>query len=292
MRKIWRTVLFAMAIFLVSGTAFAQDTVYVIQVVTPAQAEDLQAQARQNQLGLVSQDQGLPEQSAKEKRPKRRSSFYLNGGLGFDYSYIYYDHRYYDEHTQYDGNGAGIAGELSLGFLFKELIAVHGIFDFSITNGEYDLENGIRERPVLNGGYYQKSGNDNNAFGNDFETTTIMGGAGITFFPWLHSKPDSFMGGTFINADLLMGIILLDDPYYFDIRDISQSKDWFAFAMNLEIGKDWRVSERTYVGFALKWQILGIASGDDMEGEEDYEDYYHHNHVMNSFQLLFRVNRK
>lgn len=279
MRKIRRTVLFAMAIFLVSDTAFAQDTVYVIQVVTPAQAEALQAQDN-------------PDQSAKEKRPKRRSSFYLNGGLGFDYSYIYYDHRYYDEHTQYDGNGAGIAGELSLGFLFKELIAVHGIFDFSITNGEYDLENGIRERPVLNGGYYQKSGNDNDAFGNDFETTTIMGGVGITFFPWLHSKPDSFMGGTFINADLLMGIILLDDPYYFDIRDISQSKDWFAFAMNLEIGKDWRVSERTYVGFALKWQILAIASGDDMEGEEDYEDYYHHNHVMNSFQLLFRVNRK
>jgi hypothetical protein len=279
MRKIWHTILFAMAIILVSGTAFAQDTVYVIQVVTPAQAEALQAQDN-------------PDQSAKEKRQKRRSSFYLNGGLGFDYSYIYYDHRYYDEHTQYDGNGAGIAGELSLGFLFKELIAVHGIFDFSITNGEYDLENGIRERPVLNGGYYQRSGNDNDAFGNDLETTTILGGAGITFFPWLHSKPNSFMGGTFINADLLMGIILLDDPYYFDIRDNSQSKDWFAFAMNLEIGKDWRVSERTYVGFALKWQILAIASGDDMEGEEDYENYYHHNHVMNSFQLLFRVNRK
>ena len=287
MRKIWHTILFAMAIFLVSGTTLAQDTVYVIQVVTPAQA-----QARQNQLDQASQDQGLPEQSAKEKRPKRRSSFYLNGGLGFDYSYIYYDHRYYDEHTQYDGNGAGIAGELSLGFLFKELIAVHGIFDFSITSGEYDLENGIRERPILNGGYYQKSGNDNDAFGNDLETTTILGGAGITFFPWLHNKPNSFMGGTFINADLLMGIILLDDPYYFDIRDNSQSKDWFAFAMNLEIGKDWKVSERTYVGFALKWQILGIASGDDMEGEEDYENYYHHNHVMNSFQLLFRVNRK
>ena len=227
MRKIWYTILFAMAIFLAGGTAFAQDTVYVIQVVTPAQAEALQAQDNL-------------DQSAKEKRQKRRSSFYLNGGLGFDYSYIYYDHRYYDEHTQYDGTGAGIAGELSLGFLFKELIAVHGIFDFSITNGEYDLENGIRERPVLNGGYYQKSGNDNDAFGNDFETTTIMGGAGITFFPWLHSKPNSFMGGTFINADLLMGIILLDDPYYFDIRDISQSKDWFAFAMNLEIGKDLR----------------------------------------------------
>ena len=279
MRKIWRTVLFAMAIFLVSGTAFAQDTVYVIQVVTPAQAEALQAQDN-------------PDQSAKEKRQKRRSSFYLNGGLGFDYSFIYYDHRYYDEHTLYDGTGAGIAGELSLGFLFKELIAVHGIFDFSIASGEYDLENGIRERPVLNGGYYQRSGNDNDAFGNDFETTTLMGGAGITFFPWLHNKPNSFMGGTFINADLLMGIILLDDPYYFDIRDNSQSKDWFALAMNLEIGKDWRVSERTYVGLALKWQILGIASGDDMEGEEDYENYYHHNHVMNSFQLLFRVNRK
>ncbi|MBR3851960.1 MAG: hypothetical protein IKJ76_07990 [Fibrobacter sp.] len=268
-----------MAIFLVGGTAFAQDTVYVIQVVTPAQAEALQAQDN-------------PDQSAKEKRPKRRSSFYLNGGLGFDYSYIYYDHLYYDEHTQYDGTGAGIAGELSLGFLFKELIAVHGIFDFSIASGEYDLENGIRERPVLNGGYYQRSGNDNDAFGNDFETTTLMGGAGITFFPWLHNKPNSFMGGTFINADLLMGIILLDDPYYFDIHGNSQSKDWFAFAMNLEIGKDWKVSERTYVGLALKWQILGIASGDDMEGEDDYENYYHHNHVMNSFQLLFRVNRK
>jgi|GEM_PF-1675204 len=292
MRKIWYTILFAMAIFLVGGTAFAQDTVYVIQVVTPAQAEALQAQARQNQLDQASQDQGLPKQSAKEKRQKRRSSFYLNGSLGFDYSYIYYDHRYYDEHTQYDGTGVGIAGELSLGVLIKEFIAVHGIFDFSITSGEYDLENGIRERPVLNGGYYQRSGNDNDAFGNDLETTTLMGGAGITFFPWLHNKPNSFMGGTFINADLLMGIILLNDPYYFDIRDNSQSKDWFAFAMNLEIGKDWKVSERTYVGLALKWQILGIASGDDMEGEEDYENYYHHNHVMNSFQLLFRVNRK
>ena len=292
MRKIWHISFFAMAIFLADGTAFAQDTVYVIQVVTPAQAEALQAQAGQNQPDIVTQDQSLPLQPTQSKPPKRRSSFYLNGGLGFDYSYIYYDHRYYDEHTQYDGNGAGIAGELSLGFLFKELIAVHGIFDFSITNGEYDLENGIREQPVLNGGYYQKSGNDNDAFGNDLETTTILGGAGITFFPWLHSKPNSFMGGTFINADLLMGIILLDDPYYFDIRDNSQSKDWFAFAMNLEIGKDWKVSERTYVGFALKWQILAIASGDDMAGEEDYENYYHHNHVMNSFQLLFRVNRK
>ena len=68
MRKTWHTILFAMAIFLVSGTAFAQDTVYVIQVVTPAQAEALQAQDN-------------PDQSAKEKRQKRRSSFYLNGVL-------------------------------------------------------------------------------------------------------------------------------------------------------------------------------------------------------------------
>ena len=283
--------LFVLLVGLFLGVAQAQDTVFVIMAPPPTSTETTTPPPTQIQVIEIQTASPLVGQPVKQKR-SRKSSFYLNGGLGPDFSYIYYNHRYYDSKTKYDGTGYGAAGELSLGVLIKELIAVHGTFEFSTISGKYDLDNATRESPVRSGRYYQSNSNVSEFYDDDFDAVTVVGGVGFTIFPWLFRKPDSFMGGAFIGGNLLMGIIVLDQPDYFDVRDNSSSKDYFAFGFDLEIGKDWKISERTSLGVALKWHFIGIGSGDDMAGEDDYEDYYHHNHQLNAFQLLFRINRK
>ena len=257
--------------------AFAQDTVYVIQVYAPAPEAYTQPVAEADAPIAVTQ----------KNKERHRSSFYLNSSIGFDYSYIYYDHRYYDEKTEFDGSAVGFISELTMGILIREFIAIHGTVEFSQFDGDYDL---IRHKEP------EKWGNDVNYSDNDYfwnsdiDGDLLLFGPGITIFPF--SRKESVMHGAYIDTKLLMGVLAVKDPLdsYDFIRD--KRDDYFAFAWDFEIGKDWPVSERTYIGIGIKWQLLAVGSGDDMAGEEDYDNYYHHTHMMNSLQLLLRVNRK
>jgi hypothetical protein len=271
--------------------AFAQDTVYVFQVYAPAPDAYTQPAAENNaptSTTIIAEKQtNAPKTVPQKNKERRRSSFYLNSGIGFDYSYIYYDHRYYDEKTEFDGNAVGFISELTMGMLIREFLAIHGTIEFSRFDGEYDLIH--REHSQRWGGSYASYSNPD-YYDEDIDGTLFLFGPGVTFFPFSHR--DNFMRWAYVDAKLLMGIIVLNnslDSYYYSR---SRRDNYFAMAGELEIGKDWKVSDRSYIGIGIKWQVLAIASGDDMEGEEDYDDYYHHTHVMNSLQLLLRFNRK
>jgi hypothetical protein len=268
------------------GSALAQDTVYVIQVFAPAPDAYSQPAAEASTpepATTTTQHENTP----KKKKERRRSSFYINGSTGFDYSYIYYNHRYYDERTKYDGSAVGFVGALTMGVLIRDIIAVHGTFEFARFDGEYDL---IYHNDPQKWGGLSTSRSNSIYFDEDIDGLLFLGGPGFTVFPF--SRRDNFMRWAYIDAKLLFGIVALREPldsYYYTSR---RRDDYFTVAGEVEVGKDWKVSDRTYIGFGIKWQTLGITSGDDMEGEEDYEEYYHHNHMMNSVQLLLRFNRK
>lgn len=286
MKAVLHLAVFSLFAIIACGSAFAQDTVYVIQVYTPAPDAYTQpaTEARTPETATAPAQQQAATQNKKERR---RSSFYLNGSMGFDYSYIYYNHRYYDEKTKYDGTAVGFISELTLGVLIRNIIAVHGTFEFARFDGEYDLI--YHKEPQKWSSVYGSSSNTS-YFNEDIDGMLFLGGPGFTAFPF--SRRDNFMRWAYIDAKLLFGIVALREPldsYYYTSR---HRDDYFAVAGEVEVGKDWKVSDRTYIGVGIKWQVLAIASGDDMEGEEDYEEYYHHNHMMNSVQLLLRFNRK
>jgi hypothetical protein len=287
--KVLHLFVFLLFAIVACGSAFAQDTVYVIQVYAPAPDAYTQPTAEAS----VPESATVPaQQQTAQKKEGRRSSFYLNSGIGFDYSYIYYDHRYYDEKTEYDGSAAGCISELTMGVLIREFLAVHGSIEFARFDGEYDL---IRHREPQKSGINGESSSNpafdgNDFYDNDIDGTLFLFGPGVTIFPF--SRMNNFMRWTYVDTKLLMGIILLENPLDFYYYSKKRRDDYFAFAWEVEVGKDWKISDRTYIGIGIKWQVLAVGSGDDMAGEEDYENYYHHNHMMNSLQLLLRFNRK
>ena len=266
--------LFVLLVGLFIGIAQAQDTVFVIMAPPPTEVETTTPPPTQVQVIEIQTTSPQAGQTAKQPA-KRRSGFYLNGAFGFDYSYLYYNHRYYEDKTKYDGTGVGATAELTMGILIREFIGIHGTVEFGSFNGKYDLNSTTRK---------------NYTFDDDMEAGYVIGGPGITVYPF--RRPDSFMAGTFIGAKLLMGVIDLDIPDYYNAYKNDHDKDYFAVALNLELGKDVKVGDRMFLGFGVRYQLLAIASGDDMEDEENYEDYYHHNHMVNSIQLLFHIGRK
>ena len=79
----------------------------------------------------------------------------------------------------------------------------------------------------------------------------------------------------------------------YDLRNFSQQdKDYFVIGLDLELGKDWKISDRISIGVALRWQFLGIVSGDDTLVDDDDWANYEHNHMGNSVQLMLRLNRR
>ena len=205
--------------------------------------------------------QPLPPQP---KTNERRNSFYLNGSLGLDIPYIYYNHRYYDFRSKYEGIGIGYIAEFTLGFLVRELIAGHVSFGFASFDGKYDIIE------------MQHADAD-----TEIDGKILTLAPGLTAFPF--SRAENFLQGTFIGAKLVYGIIVLNMPGYKTTEDL---KSYFTVGLSLEIGKDWHISDRANIGVALRWQFDNICSGD-----EETDDY-HHEHDMNSVQLLFRINRR
>ncbi|MBR2898798.1 MAG: hypothetical protein IKC23_04160 [Fibrobacter sp.] len=262
---------FVLLVGLFLSVAQAQDTVFVIMAPPPTNAEVTNPPPTQVQVIEVQTASPQAEQPATQKPTRRRSGFYLNGAFGLDYSYLYYDHRYYNDKTEYDGTGVGATAELTMGILIREFLGIHGTFEIGSIDGKYECH-------------------ECGSFDDEMEVSYFVGGPGITIYPF--RRPDSFMAGTFIGAKILMGVIGLTIPDYYSSWKNSNTKDYFAFAFNLELGKDFKVGNRMFLGFGIRYQLLAIGSGDDMAGEEDYEDYYHHNHMVNSVQLLFHIGRK
>ena len=222
------------------------------------------------------------------KKEQKRNSFYINGGIGFDYSHIYYSqHQYYQNNinldhyyqkVKYDGGGFGVAGEITMGLLIKGFIAVHGSFEFLSFGGKYNLGRNKETVKFVN---------------DEIDDIAFLGGAGATLFPFTQSSTN-FLQNVFFSTKLSLGLIFTNDPLQ-DYSDRSlKHSDYFVLGFDLETGKDWQISDRFFIGVALRWQLLGIISGEDSSGDpkEDQPNNSGDHHIVSSLQLMLRFNRK
>ena len=268
-----KRLIFALFLAVFCATAFAQDYFADENGNNQSQWGTQQSQAKPQEFGVV-------------KKAPRRNSFYVNAGIGFDMTNIYYNHRYYDERLKYDGTGFGYTGELTLGMLIKGLIAIHGSFEFVSVDGKYDLDDIDSKYIGL----------------NDIDALVILFGGGVTAFPFSRTQ-NTFLQGLFVSAKMSIGAILMNNPFdnsgfYYD-RNLNyyhagkRTRDsHMVLGIDFEVGKDWQISERTYMGVGVRWQFLGIESGYDSSEDSNRKDYYHHTHCGNSLQVMLRINRK
>ena len=214
------------------------------------------------------------------KQVPRRNSFYFNAAFGFNMTNIDYDHRYYSEKLDYDGTGYGYAGELTLGMLIRGLIGIHGSFEIATVDGKYSI-----------GEQYKKYVIDNN-----IDAFVFLFGAGVTAFPFSRTSSD-FWKDAYISGKLHFGSIMMNDPFdgIVDNRGYIRRNEFrdnhFVIGLDFEIGKDWQISERTYMGIGIRWQFIEIESGYDTS-DSRYNNNYEHQHIGNSLQVMLRINRK
>ena len=202
---------------------------------------------------------------AQDNSGPRRSSFYLGADLGANLTGVSYDHL--------DGTGLGTVAELTMGFLIKGVASLQGSIEIFTIDGEYDMGKNVDKR-----------------INNEIDAAVFLGGIGTTIFPFSRSQ-NSFLRGTFFGVKGLMGIALLNSPYESMMntyRDEAEStrEDALVLGMDLEIGKDWQISERFHMGIG-RWQIIGIVLSDEAEYGDETD-----NSLMNSLQVVFRINRR
>lgn len=200
---------------------------------------------------------------AQDNSAPKRSSFYVNADLGANLTSL--------NRNSYDGTGFGFVGEVSLGMLIKEAATLQGSFGFYTIDGDYDLPK-----------QYDKYGKKV----REINALVVVGGFGTTVFPFSRSQ-NPFLHGTFFGAKALMGLSLISDPTIVILGN-SRSDD-LVMGIDLELGKDWEISERFYMGIGIRWRYLGIV---DSDGENYHEDYDSNGNHINSLQVLFRINRK
>ena len=230
-------------------------------------------------------DSDQPQASITEfgitKKTPRRNSFYFNAAVGFNMTNIDYDHRYYSEKLEYDGTGYGYAGELTAGMLIKGLIGIHGSFEIATIDGKYDIDDSYKKYAVK----------------NDIDASVFLFGAGVTAFPFSRSSSE-FWKDAYISGKLSFGAIIMNDPFdglvdaYGNIRSTNYRDSHFVLGLDFEIGKDWPISERTYMGIGIRWQFIEIESGYDSSDSRYNNHNYEHQHIGNSLHVMLRINRK
>ena len=270
-----KRILLALFIALFCETSFAQDS---------------ENASFENKESDVSSESTSTAKSDNPKKEQKRSSFYINGGIGFDYSHIYYRQHHYNQNNinldhyyqkvKYDGGGFGVAGEITMGLLIKEFIAVHGSFEFLSFGGKYNLGNNDETVKFVS---------------DEMDDFAFLGGAGATVFPFTQSSTN-FLQSVFFSAKFNLGLIFTKDPlsdYSGGIKGSLKHSDYFVFGVDLETGKDWQISDRFFIGVGIRWQLLGIVSGDDSAGDPETERTYSgDHHFVSSLQLMLRINRK
>lgn len=260
-----KRILLALFITLFCETSFAQDS---------------ENASFENKESTVSSEITSTAKADNSNKEQKRSSFYVNGGIGFDYSHIYYSQHLYNQKVRYDGGGFGVAGEITMGLLIKGFIAVHSSFEYLSFGGKYDL--GDNDETVK-------------FVSDEIDDYAILGGAGATVFPFTQSSTN-FLQSVFFSAKFNLGLIFTKDPlleYSAGIKGRLKHSDYFVFGVDLETGKDWKISDRFFIGVGIRWQLLGIVSGDDSAGDPETERTYSgDHHFVNSLQLMLRLNRK
>lgn len=245
-----KKIIFALLIAFISETAFAQN------------------------------NESDPTADPGNSKQTKRSSFYMNGGVGFDFTYIYYDHQYFSDKIKYNGSGLGVTGELSFGVFIKQIVAVHGSFGYVYYNGKYNLGNTKEKYRYVD---------------DKIDDHVFLGGIGATVYPFSRTSK-TFWQSAFVSGKLSLGVILMENPFSdysdYDRLPVLQEKDHTVLGIELEIGKDWQITDRLYLGLGLKWQLLEIYSNEDRSDERLNFDDYHHNHLGNSLQFMLHINRK
>ena len=199
----------------------------------------------------------LPEAHAQ-------NSFYFNASLGLGADFQTLDapeEKNQPDPKNFDYTGfPSVSASLKLGIMIDRILTIHGLIDFSKSSGEFDGKS-------LKGEFRDVSGSTIN-----FEI-----GPGFSVYPFEYFQ--TVLNGMYISTSFFMGIqnTSCDGTETFynagdDVYGIHEmDADYMNIGLAVEIGKEFKIDERLYVGAEFKYRLLGPISGSDTAGEDEDE---------------------
>lgn len=191
--------------------------------------------------------------------------FFFSAGIGFSRmtANINDDDEYYD----YEGFGAP-AIESKLGISIANLFVLNGVFSMTVYNGKSKYT-------------HKRNKNTQYSYGDDGESektdSYALGEyAGIGFSVYPFRSPNSLLNGFHIGV--ASGFFATDFYVYRSKKYDEQVFDC-GVGTEIEIGKDWWISETWSIGMSASYMIISSLDGNTYSGEG------------NRIQLLFRITR-
>lgn len=219
----------------------------------------------------------LPEAHAQ-------NSFYFNASLGLGADFQTLDAP--EEENQpdpknFDYTGfPSVSAGLKLGIMFRGFWTLHAMIDFSRSSGKFDGKSLKREFSGVSG-----------------HTMNFEIGPGLSIFPFRYFL--TALSGTYISATYLIGIqnTSCDGTETFynagdDVYGIHEmDADYMNIGLAVEIGKEFKIDERLYVGAEFKYRLLGPISGSDTAGEDE-DEISSRTHVSNVIAFAVTFTRR
>ncbi|OWV05692.1 MULTISPECIES: hypothetical protein [unclassified Fibrobacter] len=242
-----------------------------------------------------------PQKPVKLYRPPREHrGFYFNASLGATYvgfNYKQSDYQY-KHHYDYNNNDDSYSYErvveevyefndfaiptlgLRFGRSFGNLVALFFELDFAMligegkyseTSYEHNFDNQYSVLGSSPQNLKEKNSKDDDAYG--FYSFV---GVGFTFYPF--RNPHSVMNGAFFS--IANGFAFFGEDINHNKENLHQTFEMLDYEMQVEIGKDWWISDTWSVGLSIGY-LYTFGASDDSENTFD----------SNVISFMFRVTR-
>lgn len=222
------------------------------------------------------------KQVSQENKPtqkqssKKRSSFFFDATLGFQYSYYETEvsRDYWESDNSYtsrsilESNGPLIS--FKFGSCIREFIAPHGTVELSFGTGDFEYKKKENGKTTVKFSQY------------NVDFVKFFLGVGFTVFPFTDST--SAMYGSFISSSIGYGLGEVDSHYYYyDFDD-----DFASIGFRVELGKVWKMSDRWNFGVSTAFSLDAPITSDD---DDDYNSDDDERNIY-SVWVGFKITRK
>lgn len=222
------------------------------------------------------------KQVSQENKPtqkqssKKRSSFFFDATLGFQYSYYETEvsRDYWESDNSYtsrsilESNGPLIS--FKFGSCIREFIAPHGTVELSFGTGDFEYKKKENGKTTVKFSQY------------NVDFVKFFLGVGFTIFPFTDST--SAMYGSFISSSIGYGLGEVDSHYYYyDFDD-----DFVSIGFRVELGKVWKMSDRWNFGVSTAFSLDAPITSDD---DDDYNSDDDERNIY-SVWVGFKITRK
>lgn len=202
------------------------------------------------------------------------SAFYFNASLGLGTEYQILDvsgGRVKDEPKRYEYIGfPSVSASMKMGIMLLGFWTIHAMVDFSESSGEYDGR-------TVNGKFKDISG----------DTRNYELGVGLSFYPFQYFM--NSLNGTYISSTYLIGI--QNNSCEGPARIHEMGAAYANLGLAFEIGKEFKITERLYLGAEFKYRFLGSISGSDTAGD-DKDEIPNRTHASNIFAFAMTFTRR